>query len=42
MRPPAIEGLLGAGGTFPDGYDIERAMDLWARGLEEIRRVELP
>jgi hypothetical protein len=42
MRTPGIEGVLGAGGSFPDGYDFDRAVDLWARGLEEIRLVDLP
>lgn len=42
LRTPSIEGLLGAGGSFPDGYDFDRAVDLWRRGLEEIRLVDLP
>lgn len=42
MRTPDLERLLGAGGSFPDGYDFDRAMELWARGLKEIQLVELP
>jgi hypothetical protein len=45
VRSAAAAGVDGDAidaGTWPVGYDLDRAEDLVARGLHELRMVELP
>lgn len=39
---PSGELLLARCGPFPPGYDYPRAVQLWQRGLDELRAINLP
>jgi len=41
-RPPSVAALAGESGPFPPGYDYDRAVDLWRRGIGELSALTLP
>ena len=42
LEPPSLIGLASKCGPFPDGYNYDRALDLWTRGQHELASIPLP